>query len=206
MRVAIMLLLAIMLLPLSVHAYGGNPGDIAVPSIAAPNMDMPKPLGPGPNMNMPGTKPAPLITPNKSLGMLENKSGNMSSDQNKVSQVQQMKTINAGGRWSISLDDGNERSLDLNLWPSSGSIGIMGFGSISDGGIENSVTASGSATEEELRLIAKLASPEHANLKYDECDLDLHKLNNTLSGTYTLRSKGQYLEEGNATAEMAPSS
>jgi hypothetical protein len=62
------------------------------------------------------------------------------------------------------------------------------------------VTASGSVAEQELKLTAKLATPERANLKYDEFNLDLFMANDTLSGTYVLRSGGQFLGEGSATA------
>jgi hypothetical protein len=62
------------------------------------------------------------------------------------------------------------------------------------------VTASGSVTAQELTLIAKSSTPEYANQKYDEYDLDLLMVNNTLSGTYVLMSGGQSLGKGNATA------
>lgn len=76
----------------------------------------------------------------------------------------------------------------------------MGFGTLMEGGMANSVTASGYVTDQELRLTAKLATPEYSNLDYDGCDLDLFTANDTLSGTYILRSSGQFIGEGNATA------
>lgn len=108
--------------------------------------------------------------------------------------------MDVSGKWSIEFDDETGRSLDLTLWSSAGAARIMGFGTLTEKGTENSVTATGSVTEQELRLIAKLATPKQANMKYDECDLDLFTVNDTLSGTYVLRSGGQFLSEGNATA------
>lgn len=206
MRNAVIFFSAIMLLCLYARAYGGSPGDIAEPSISAPNMDMPKPLAPGPNMNMPKTEATSFVKPKNDLTSSPNHSGNLSFSRNKAHQIQQKtEAINVSGKWSINLD-GIDRSIDLTLWPSAGDIGIMGFGAIQEEGRENSVTASGSITDKEFRIIAKLASPEHAGLKYDECDIDLLSKNETLSGTYILRSNGQFLEKGNATVEAAPNS
>jgi hypothetical protein len=61
-------------------------------------------------------------------------------------------------------------------------------------------TASGSVIEQVLTLTAKSASPEYANQKNDEYDLDLFMINSTLSGTYVLKLGGQSLGKENATA------
>ncbi|MFB3766644.1 MAG: hypothetical protein ACE14P_15550 [Methanotrichaceae archaeon] len=216
MRSASVLMAAviILLLCLSVHAQYGDPGDIAVPSIPAPNMDMPNPVVSRPNMDIQGTKPAPLVKPgsikpnsdlNPASNQTSNKGDNGSSDKAQTTQTEQeSKAMDINGKWSIRFDDGADRSLDLTLWPSAGSSGIMGFGTLTEMGAKNTVTVSGSLTDQELKLTAKLAVPEHAGLKYDECDLDLHAMNDTLSGTYVLRHEGQFLVKGNATAEMAP--
>ncbi len=218
MRLTSVLLLAILLLCLSVHAADDDYylGAAAVPSIPAPNMDVPSPVVSAPNMGMTDTKPAPLVKPNNinpsnnlnpTSNQTSNKVGNVSADQTQVAQIQQTaKTMDVSGKWLIMFDDGSDRSLDLTLWQSAGAAGIMGFGTLTEEGTKNSVTASGSVTAEELKLTAKLATPEQANLKYDECDLDLHNVNDTLSGTYVLRSAGQFLVKGNATAETAPAS
>jgi hypothetical protein len=201
MRLASVLLSAILLSCISVHAYGGEPGDIAVPSMSVPNMDMPTPLVSKPNMDMPETETQPLVEPSSDLNQALNQTGNISSNQTQVTQIQhKANPIGVSGKWLIKFDGGTDRSLDLTLWSSAGATRIMGFGALTEKGIENSVTASGSATEQKLKLTAKLATPEHANLKYDECNLDLFMANDTLSGTYVLRSGGQFLGEGNATA------
>jgi len=62
------------------------------------------------------------------------------------------------------------------------------------------VTASGSVTGNELHLTTKSATPENANQKNDQYDLDLFWVNNTISGTYILRSGGEFAGEGNVTA------
>ena len=216
MRFAGILLSAILLLCLSVHAQYGEPGEIAEPSTAAPNMDVPSPIVSSPNMDMTSTKPTPLVEPNSinsnnnnnpTSNQTSNKVGNVSSDLTQTTQDQQKaNTMDVSGKWLVMFDEGSDRSLDLTLWPSAGASGIMGFGTLTDDGTKNSITASGSVAAKELRLTAKLANPSQANLKYDECDLDLHNVNDTISGTYVLRSTGQFLGKGNATAEMTPSS
>jgi hypothetical protein len=205
MRSASVLLSAILLSCvsscISVQAYGGEPGDIAVPSMSVPNMDMPKPLISNPNMDMPETRPQPLAEPHSDLSPALNQTGNISSNQTQAAQIKQKANpIDVSGKWSIKFDDGTERSLDLTLWSSAGATRVMGFGILTEKGTENSVTASGSVAEQELKLTAKLATPERANLKYDEFNLDLFMANDTLSGTYVLRSGGQFLGEGSATA------
>ena len=71
---------------------------------------------------------------------------------------------------------------------------------LTEGSAQHSVTASGSVTGQELVLATKPATPEYANQETDEYDLDLFMVNNTLSGTYVLRSGGQSVVNGNATA------
>jgi len=203
MRLAIVMLSVILLSCLSIQAHAVSPGeagDIAVPSITAPNMDVPAPIISAPNMDMPRPNPKPLIKPNSNPNQTLNQTGNMSSTQTQVTQIQQeVKPMNVTGKWAMKFNDSTGKSLDLNLWPSGGSK-IMGYGTLTVEGTKNSVTASGSVTTHELKLIAKSAAPEYANQKYDEYDLDLFMVNNTLSGTYILKSGGQFLDKGNATA------
>ena len=107
--------------------------------------------------------------------------------------------MDVSGRWSIKLDEGRGRSLDLNLWSSSGNR-IMGYGTLNEGSAQHSVTASGSVIGQELILSTKSATPEYNSQETDEYDLDLFMVNNTLSGTYVLRSGEQSVVNGNATA------
>jgi len=188
MRLASLLLFAILLSCLSFQTCALEPGEIAAPSIKAPNMDMPKPIITSPNMNTPEPKNNP------------NQTGSTFANPNQVT-----KPIpnDVSGKWSIRFDDRPDRSLDLTLW-SSGKAKVMGYGTLSKGGIGNSVTASGSFAEEELILAVKSAESEYARERYEECDLDLfvvnNTANNTLTGTYLLSSGGEFLGDGNATA------
>jgi len=160
-----------------------------------PNMDMPKPLISGPNMDVPEPKSKLLVKPNNNPNPTLNQTGNISSNQ-----TQEVKPIDVSGKWSIKFDDRTDKSLDLTLWSSTGTTRIMGFGTLNEEGTKNSMTATGSVATQELILTAKLATPEYANQKYDEYELDLFMVNNTLSGTYVLKSGGQFLGKGNATA------
>ena len=185
MRLASILLFAILLTCLYFPARAIEPGDIAAPSISAPNMDMPKPLITRPSMNTPEPIPKPQ-------DIRENKT-----------QITDVKSNDVSGKWLIKFDDRPDRLLDLTLW-SSGKAKIMGYGNLIKGGAENSVTASGSYAEEELILTVKSAESEYASQKYDEYHLDLFMANdtrnNSMLGTYTLMSGGEFLGDGNATA------
>jgi hypothetical protein len=181
MRLASLLLFAILL---SYQTCAMEPGEIAAPSIKAPNMNMPKPIITSPSMNTPEPKNNPNQIANQS-------------------QVTKAIPNDVSGKWSIRFDDRPDRSLDLTLW-SSGRTKVMGYGTLSKGGTGNSVTASGSFAEEELILAVKSAESEYARERYEECDLDLfvvnNTANNTLTGTYILSSGGEFLGDGNATA------
>ena len=185
MRLARILLFAILLICLSSQALAIEPGEIAVPSIRAPNMDMPKPLITRPIMDTPEPSPKPQ-------DVRENKTQITDDQSNDVS-----------GKWSIKFDDRPDRSLDLTLW-SSGRARIMGYGTLTKEGAVNSVTASGSFANEELILTVKPAQSKSTSQKYDEYYLDLFMVNNTtnnpLLGTYTLSFGGEFLGDGNATA------
>ena len=198
MRLASVLLSAILLSCLSIQALA-DVGDIAVPSMPVPDMSVPEPHISPPTMEVPATNPKPLANTNSNPNQVINQTRNMSSNQTQVTQVQGVQPMNVSGKWSIKFNDGTDRSLDLNLWPSGGNR-IMGYGTLTENGAKNSVTASGSLTAKEITLTAKSATPEYANQKYDVYDLDLFMINNTLSGTYVLSSGGQSLGKGNATA------
>lgn len=199
MRLVCIILSSILLSCLSIQAHALDPGDIAEPSMNVPDMSMPKPSISGPNMDMPKPGPKSLIAP-KDNPIQTNLTGNMSNNQTQASQIKQMvMPMDVSGKWSIKFDRRTDRSLDLNLW-SSGGNRILGYGTLAEVGAKYSVTASGSITEQELTLTTKSATPEYATQRFDEYDLDLFMTNNTLSGTYVLRSDGQSLGEGNATA------
>ena len=188
MRLASLLLFAILLSCLSFQTCALEPGEIAAPSIKAPNMNMPTPIITSPSMNTPEPKNNP------------NQTGSAIANQNQVT-----KAIpnDVSGKWSIRFDDRPDRSRDLTLW-SSGRTKVMGDGTLTKGGTGNSVTASGSFAEEELILAVKSAESEDAREKYEEYDLDLfvvnNTANNTLTGTYILSSGGEFLGDGNARA------
>ena len=200
MRFAGILLSAILLPCLFILAHAIDPGDIAVPSMNVPNMDMPKPLITRPNMNVPEPNTKTLEKLNNNLNQVINQTGNVSSNQTPVTQIQQgVKPTDVSGKWSIKFNDGTDRSLMLNLWSSS-KTRIMGYGTFTEQGTTNSVTASGSVSAEELILTIKSGAPEYANQKYDEYDLDMVMVNNTMSGTYMMKSSDQSLSTGNVTA------
>jgi len=194
MRLASTLLSAILLLCLFILAHAIEPGDIAAPSMKVPDMNMPKPLITRPNMNVP--------EPNAAIVMQNaiNETANASSNQTLVTDIEEeVMPKNVSGKWSIRFDDGRDKSLVLNLWSSS-QTRIMGYGTLTEKGAMNSVTASGSISAEQLTLTVKSGASEYANQKYDEYYLDLFMANDTMSGTYVQKSDGQSSDIGNVTA------
>ena len=196
MRLGCIILSSILLSCLSIQALALDPGDIAEPSISAPDMTMPVPTITGPNMDMPKPEARSLIEPDTNITQTK-PTGNMSPNQTQASQKPEI--MDVSGKWSIKFDKRTDRSLDLNLW-ASGKNGILGYGTMTEVGAKYSVTASGSINGQELTLTTKSSTPEYATKKFDEYDLDLFMANNTLSGTYVLSSDGLSLGEGNATA------
>jgi hypothetical protein len=196
MRTIGALLSSILLLGLSIPAQAANPYGIAEPAIKGPNMDMPAPLVSKPNLDMPAPNPKPLVEPSKEPSPALNQSGNITSNE-----TQEEKQPVLDGKWLIKLDDGRDGSLDLILFTLGGT-GVNGYGTLIEQGTTDSVTARGSVAGEELSLTIKSATSNYINEKYDECDLHLLIINNTLSGTYALKSKGQSISSGNASAMM----
>jgi hypothetical protein len=196
MRTIGALLSAILLLGLFIPAQASNPYGIAEPELKGPNMDMPAPLMPRPSMDMPAPNPQPLVEPGKNSSSLLNQNGNVTSDQTQEDRQQVL-----DGKWLIKLNDGRDGSLDLILFTLSGTV-VNGSGQFIEQGTTNSVTARGSMAAQELSLTVKSATSKYINEKYDECDLTLSIINNTLSGTDALKSAGQSISSGNATATM----
>ena len=197
MNPTIILLPAILFLCLSVNTHALDPGDIAAPSMNVPNMDMPKPI-PKPNMDMPEPKSGSLVEPKNDSTQNANESGNLSYNQ--TGMRDEDKPMDVSGKWSIKFDDGTGRSLDLSLWSPSGTARVMGFGTLVDEGKENSVTARGSVTAQELIMAVKSASSEYVKQKYDEYDFDLILVNDTLLGSYSMKLGGEIVGRENVTA------
>jgi hypothetical protein len=186
MKLASLLLLPILLSFVSFQACAIEAGVIAVPSIAAPNMDMPTPKITSPNMGIPQPKQVQQDISDSSANQTEAKTDDQSDD--------------LSGKWSIKFDNLPDRSLDLTLW-SSGRTKIMGYGTLAKGSISNSVTVSGSIAGEELMLAVQSADSEYSGQQNsDKYDLSLFQANNTMSGAYILSVGGEFMGEGNATA------
>lgn len=192
MRLASLLLFAILLSCISFQACAIEPGDIAAPSIKAPNMNMPQPIITSPNMNVPAPKQKQ-----------QDSNANQTSKIDDRTQTTEAKPDDLSGKWSIKFEDRPDRSLDLTLW-SSGKTKIMGYGTLAKGSTGNSVTASGSIAGEELILAVQSAESESSGQNSDRYDLSLFLGNNTsnstMSGTYILSVGGEFVSDGNATA------
>jgi len=204
MRWKRLLFAALLLSCLLIPAYAIEAGVIAEPSISAPNMDMPKPKITSPTMSVAESKQNQLTNSsdnsNRNADQAPNQTGELSASQTQKNLESQVnKPTDVSGRWAVRFDDRTDMSLDLTLW-SSGKDNFMGYGTMMKGGAARSVTAAGSLDGQELALTAKSAAYEYTSQDYDECVFSLSMENNTLSGTYSLKSGGQLSSEGNATA------
>jgi len=74
----------------------------------------------------------------------------------------------------------------------------MGSGTLEEDGTEIPLTASGSVSANELILTAKTVIGPYVNKIDRQFDLEMHVLNDTLSGRYLMKSAGKFLSQGNA--------
>jgi hypothetical protein len=169
--------------------------DVPEPLVSKPNMDMPKPLTPKPNMDMPKTNPKPPIVSNTNFNQTVNPVSNISLNETQTTQMQKEEPLNVSGKWSIRLDGNPEALLDLELWSSS-EVKILGVGTLTEGITKNAITASGSVDAQELTLTTRSAIPGFDRQYF----LDLFMVDNTLLGTYSMKTGGQSYGKGNATA------
>jgi len=179
MRPANILLVALLLACLFQAAEAIEEGVIAVPSMPVPNMDMPSPRVTAP-----------------STGLADQKT-NVEKNNSSPEPDEADDPIN--GKWTIRFESLLDRSLDLTLW-SSGKNKIMGFGTLTKGGAEISVTASGSKKDREISLVVKSAQAELGSPNYSQYDLDMLLENSTLRGSYTSSSGDEVSVAGNVTA------
>ena len=189
MRIASLLLSAILLLSLSLQASAYEAGDIAAPSIPFANMDMPTPKITSPNMAMPPAAAKQQVLPENQANKRENKTDDQSD--------------NLSGKWSIRFEDRPDRLLDLTLW-SSDKTKFMGYGTMTSQSKSSSVTVSGSLEGDELMLTVTSTESDYSGQVPDKYDITLTLANstavNSMSGTYILTSGGEFVGDGNAKA------
>jgi hypothetical protein len=196
MKLASVLLLAILLSCSYPVAQALEAGEIAEPSMPVPNMNMPTPIITKPNMDLPDQKSTLQSTPDINSSLALNQSGH-TNEESTLTAKDEADAVS--GKWIIKFEELRDRSLDLTLW-SSGKDKIMGFGTQTIDGAETSMTASGSLAGEELVLVVKSAQVELGSPNYNQYDLDMFAANSTISGTYILSSGTETSVSGNATA------
>ncbi len=182
-------LILVLLSSFSIQAIALDPGTIAVPSITGANMDMPKPLITPPTMDMPDPSPKAMVGEGKKDPFAYGSPFN---------EIEADEADKVSGKWTVRFANRSDVSLGLSLW-GSGEGKVMGFGSLKEGAANNSFSASGSVSGNNLVLSARSAAPKFEGQRYDQCDLDLILKNDTLSGSYILKWQGEERERGNAT-------
>ena len=143
------------------------------------------------NMSMPDPSPKPLIKPNDTAS---NQTSNSSSTLAQTQDV--LKLIDVNGKWLVEFNESMNRSLNLNLFTNQDR--VMGSGTLEEDGTEIPLTASGSVSANELILTAKTVIGPYVNQIDRQFDLEMHVLNDTLSGRYIMKSAGKFLSQGNA--------
>lgn len=208
MRCVSLMLLMILILYLPISAYAGCSGGVnpLYDESVMPDSDffvstMQQKANPasGPNMNMPSPNPKPLVTPgNNSSQANSSTTTNQSSAGVQTQPV--VRLLDVSGKWSVRFNESSNRTLDLILFQSTSPDRIMGSGTLVEESSKIPLIASGSVTEKELSLTAKTVISEYGNKIDRQFDLKLLIMNNTLSGTYLIKSSGKVLGKGNATA------
>jgi len=101
------------------------------------------------------------------------------------------------GKWAIKLNDSHSRYLDMILIQSGGK--LQGYGSLVAEGITSPLTATGSLSDDGLRLEAKLTQVERTgpDKKYM---IDLGQGTGTFSGGYEEYVGDSLVEKGTVTA------
>ncbi|MDD4652485.1 MAG: hypothetical protein PHQ34_09670 [Methanothrix sp.] len=189
MRIAILLLSAILLFSLFLEAWAYEAGDIAAPSIPLANMDMPTPKITSPNMATPPAAAKQQALPESQANKTESEADDQAD--------------NLSGKWSIRFEDRPDRLLDLTLW-SSDKTKFMGYGTMTRETKSSSVTVIGSLEEDELTLTVTSTESDYSGQVPDRYDIILTLANsttvNSMSGTYILTSGGEFVGDGNAKA------
>ena len=145
----------------------------------------------GANMRVPDTKPIPLAQPTEALAA--------SVPQEPVRQEPEIMDVE--GKWLVKLEGSGITINPLNLIQTSG--GLMGSGTLNEGGSKIPVTATGSVSSDALSLHIWTVVSEYGNKVDKSIDLDLVQADQRVSGSYQLYSGEEILGSGNATASRA---
>jgi hypothetical protein len=142
-------------------------------------------------------------TVNQSVRKEEESAGGTQAEETKEKQIPERKqtpVLDLNGKWAVELQQDSAQGpgwlwLDLILIQSGDR--LQGYGTLSKKGAKTAATATGSASEDVVRLDVKL------NGAKKDYRLDMALINTTLHGSYQLYESDRLSEKGNATARRS---
>lgn len=145
----------------------------------------------GANMRVPDTKPIPLAQPTEALAAAVPQE----------SEPEEPEILDVEGKWTVKLEGSGISINPLNLIQTGES--LMGSGVFNEDGSKIQVTATGSVSSDAMSLHIWTVVAEYGNQIDKSVDLDLVRVDRTVSGSYQLYSGEEIIGSGNATASRA---
>ena len=145
----------------------------------------------GANMSVPDTKPIPLAQPTEALA----------TEAPQESGPKEPEILDVEGKWTVKLEQAGICINPLNLIQTGES--LMGSGTLNEDGSKIPVTATGSVSGDAVRLHIWTVVSEYGNQIDKSADLDLVRVDRTVSGSYQFYSGEEIVGSGNATASRA---
>jgi len=150
----------------------------------------------GPNMQMPDTKPIPLNTPTTAQGVAE--TAGIGAEQQTQVQPQEPEFMEVEGKWTVKLENEGATLNPLTIIQTGGS--VMGMGTLNEKNTKLQVSAKGSVSNNVMSLDVWTIVSEYGNKIDERINLDLVKVDRSISGSYELYSGEDLIGKGNATA------
>ncbi len=150
----------------------------------------------GPNMQMPETKPIPLNTPTAAQGVAE--TAGIGTEQQTQVQPQEPEFMEVEGKWTVKLENDGATLNPLTIIQTGGS--VMGMGTLNEKNTKLQVSAKGSVSSNVMSLDVWTIVSEYGNKIDERINLDLVKVDRSISGSYELYSGEDLIGKGNATA------
>jgi len=144
----------------------------------------------GPNMDMPDPTPKAVVS-------TEGSSQSMDAQPVQETAVEESENMDVEGKWTVKLDRPGE-TLDLSLIQTDGS--VMGAGNLNEKDSKLAVSARGSVSGNSLSLDVWTVISEFGNKVDKSINLELVKVDRTVSGSYEMYTGEDLSLKGNATA------
>ena len=145
----------------------------------------------GANMRVPDTKPIPLAQPGEAVA----------AEAPQESGPKEPEILDVAGKWTVKLEEAGISLNPLTLIQTGER--LMGSGVFNEDGSKIQVTATGSVSSDAMSLHIWTVVAEYGNQIDKSVDLDLVRVDRTVSGSYQLYSGEEIIGSGNATASRA---